>query len=198
MRPEGASLPLLLASTSPARRELLARLGIPFEAVAPDYEEAACPGLSGPELALRHALGKALSVAGRHPDRIAIGSDQAAELDGELLGKPGTQEAAVAQLLRMSGRRIAFHTGLALVCGGRRETAVETYWVRLRHLSPEQAAAYVARERPLGCAGSFKIEGLGISLMQALEGRDYTALIGLPLIALTELLGRFGVDVLAY
>lgn len=188
---------LLLASTSPFRRELLARLGLPFEAQAPDYEEETVPGLPPRDLALRHALGKARAGAARRPECLVIGSDQVAELDGAPLGKPGTAEAAVAQLRAMAGRRVLFHTGLALVSGEREEALVETFAVRLRGLPEAALRAYVAREQPLGCAGSFRIEGLGIALMEEMEGRDYTALIGLPLIALTGLLGRFGVDVLA-
>lgn len=188
--------PLVLASTSVFRRELLARLGLPFEAVAPDYEERAIPGVEPAALALRHASGKARSVAARYPDRIVIGSDQVADVDGHLLGKPGTEAAAVAQLSRMAGRSVAFHTGLALVQGAREETALETVRVNLRPLSPEAIEAYVAAERPLDSAGSFRIEGLGIALMESVEGRDFTALVGLPLIALTSLLAAFGVRVL--
>ena len=188
--------PLVLASTSPYRRELLARLRLPFEAVAPAYAEGPVPGLSPTELALRHAVGKARSVAAAFPGRLVIGSDQVAEVEGELLGKPGTEEAALGQLARMAGRRVVFHTGLAVVAGGRVESLVESFAVRLRALPREALRAYVARELPLDTAGSFQIEGLGIALMEGLEGRDYTALIGLPLIALTELLGRFGLDVL--
>lgn len=189
--------PLVLASTSPFRRELLARLGVPFEAVAPNYAEDAVPGLSPDALALRHALGKARCVAQGRAGCLVIGSDQVAELDGKPLGKPGTRDAAVNQLAAMAGRRIWFHTGLALVQGDREEAIVEPFAVVMRHLPPEAIEAYVDREQPLGCAGSFRVEGLGIALMEALEGRDYTALIGLPLIALTSLLKRFGVDVLA-
>ncbi len=188
--------PLVLASTSPFRRELLGRLGLPFEAVAPDYEERASPGLEPAALALRHASGKAHSVAARYPDRIVIGSDQVAEVDGHLLGKPGTESAAVSQLRRMAGRSVAFHTGLSVVRGPREETALETVRVTLRPLSPEEIEAYVAAERPLDSAGSFRIEGLGIALMESVEGGDFTALVGLPLIALTSLLAAFGVRVL--
>lgn len=187
---------LILASTSPFRRELLARLGLPFAAVPPEYAEGPLPGLDPADTALAHALGKAREVAGRFPGGVVIGSDQVAEVDGEVLGKPGTPEAAVAQLLRMSGKRVRFHTGVAAVRGCRAEAAVETFEVRVRPLSRDQVEAYVERERPFNCAGSFRVEGLGIALMEALEGRDYTALIGLPLIALTELLGRLGIDVL--
>lgn len=188
--------PLLLASTSASRRELLARLRLPFEAVAPGYEEGTVPGLTPGALAVHHALGKARSVAGRFLGRLVIGSDQVAEVGGELLGKPGTEEAAVAQLWAMAGRQVAFHTGLAVVRGAREETALEIVRVTLRPLSLAEIRAYVAVERPLGAAGSFHIEGLGIALMEAVEGRDFTALVGLPLIALTSLLERFGVRVL--
>jgi len=187
---------LILASTSPYRRELLARLGYPFESVAPEYEEARIPGLSPSALALCHAVGKARSVAARCPGRIVIGSDQVAELDGDTLGKPGGQAAAVSQLLRMAGRSVAFHTALAVVRDEREESALETYTVRLRDLSREEIEEYVRADRPFGCAGAFRIESRGIALMEELRGRDYTALIGLPLIALTDLLRRFGVRVL--
>jgi septum formation protein len=190
------SAPLVLASTSPSRRDLLARLGLPFETVAPDYAEEEEPSLSPRGLALHHALGKARSAARMLPGRLVIGSDQVAELHGQAVGKPATPQAAVAQLAAMTGRRVAFHTGLALVRGDREEAVVETFAVVLRRLPLEALRAYVERERPLDCAGSFRIEGLGIALMEALEGRDYTALIGLPLIALTSLLEGFGVDVL--
>jgi septum formation protein len=194
--------PILLASTSPSRRELLARLRLPFEAIAPDYAEEDVPGLEAGALAVQHALGKARSLARRFPDRLVIGSDQVAEVvegaggRGRLLGKPGTAEAAVAQLQAMAGRQVAFHTGLAVARGEREETALEVVRVRLRPLTTEEIRAYVAAERPLGAAGSFHIEGLGIALMEAVEGRDFTALVGLPLIALVSLLERFGVRVL--
>ncbi|MDW7709512.1 MAG: nucleoside triphosphate pyrophosphatase [Deferrisomatales bacterium] len=189
-------LPLILASTSPARREILGRLGLPFETVAPGYDEGLVAGLGPPGLALRHALGKARAAARRYPRRLVVGSDQVAEVGGRILGKPGTEAAAVDQLRAMAGRQAAFHTGLALVLGDREETALETVRVTLRPLAPEEIEAYVAAERPLDSAGSFRIEGLGIALMEAVEGRDFTALVGLPLIALTSLLERFGVRVL--
>lgn len=187
---------LLLASTSPYRKELLSRLEFPFEATAPAYEEETPQGLSPMEAARVHALGKAQSLAARFPEHIIIGSDQVAELDGEMLGKPGTVENAVGQLARMSGRTVAFHTGLALVWPGGVECAVETFRVTLKSLTPAQIIAYVERERPVDCAGSFKVEGLGIVLMEKLEGEDYTSLIGLPLIRLCDLLKKCGVDVL--
>ncbi|GAB6063126.1 Maf family protein [Deferrisoma palaeochoriense] len=189
-------LPLILASTSSYRRELLERLRLPFEVAEPAYDEPALTGVAPAELARRHALGKARSVAAAHPERIVIGSDQVAELEGEILGKPGTRERAVAQLLRASGRAVRFHTGLAVVWGGREETTVEPFSVTFRRLTPAQVEAYVDLDRPLGSAGSFKIEALGIALMERMEGRDYTALIGLPLMALVDRLEALGVDVL--
>jgi septum formation protein len=188
--------PLVLASTSPFRRELLARLRLPFEAEAPAYGEEPVPGLTPRQLALRHAIGKARSVARGRPGQIVVGSDQVAALGRRALGKPGTRERAVEQLTRMAGRSVAFHTGLALVRDGREEWTVETVRVRVRPLVRWEIEAYVAAEEPLACAGSFRIEGLGIALMEEVRGRDFTALIGLPLIALTHLLSRFGVSVL--
>ncbi len=188
--------PLILASTSPYRRELLGRLGVPFLVAEPEYEESASGGLPLRDLALCHALGKARSLRERFPERWIIGSDQVAELDGAILGKPGSRDAAVGQLARMSGRRVAFHTGVAVVGAGRELGHVEDYWALLRTLSPQEIAAYVERDRPFHSAGSFRIESLGIALMEAMEGRDYTALIGLPLIALTRLLSECGVEVL--
>ena len=189
-------LPLILASTSPYRRELLARLRLPFEVRAPAYTEQADPGAPPGDLARRHALGKARSIARQAPNRIVVGSDQVAELDGAVLGKPGCAEAAVAQLARASGRVVGFHTAVAVCWHGREESAVERFAVRLRRLTREQIAAYVEADEPYGSAGSFRIESLGIALMERMEGSDYTGLIGLPLIALTRLLERLGVDVL--
>jgi septum formation protein len=190
---------LILGSTSPSRRELLSRLGVPFETAAPDYDEARLPGIEPSELARRHALGKARSVALCHRECIVIGSDQVAEVEGEILEKPGTEERAVAQLLRMAGQKVSFHTGLAVLAAGlvpEEQVVVERYSARVRRLTAREAENYVRREQPLECAGSFKIEGLGIALMEELEGRDYTALIGLPLIALADLLRRLGLNVL--
>lgn len=188
---------LVLASTSSGRRALLARLGMEFTTCAPEYDERRVPGLAPEQLALHHSLGKARSVAGRCPGCLVVGSDQVATLDGEVLGKPGTIPRAEEQLRRMAGRWVAFHTGLAVVRDGTERCCLETFRVRLRPLSPQAIRAYVAAERPLQCAGAFRVEGLGIALMEELRGRDYTALIGLPLIALTGLLGELGVDVLA-
>ncbi len=189
-------LPLVLASTSASRRELLARLGLPFEAVSPAYEEATAQAPTPAAVALERARGKAASVAPTYPGRLVVGSDQVAEVGGVRLGKPRGLDGAVEQLSRMAGRWVTFHTGLALRWDGREEAVVEAFRVRLRPLTRGEIECYVAAERPLGAAGSFLVEGLGIALMSELKGRDFTALIGLPLIALTGLLSRFGVAVL--
>jgi len=188
--------PLILASTSPYRKELLSRLGLPFKAFGPEYKEVARTGAGAGELALENALGKALSLGERFPGSIVIGSDQCAQVDGEILGKPGTLENAALQLARMSGRNVTFHTGLALVRDGERHLACEVFEAKLKELTPAQIGAYLLREMPLDCAGSFKIEGLGIALMERLRGDDYTALMGLPLIRLVSLLKAMGVDAL--
>jgi len=189
---------IILASTSPFRRELLGRLGVVFEALAPDYDEEAVEtkNLIPEELAVTHALGKARSLAQAHPGTIVIGSDQVAEVNGDVLGKPGTVELAVAQLSKMRGRSVRFHTGVAVVGGTRELTGCAPFTAHLRNLTDEQINGYVRSEDVTGCAGSFKIEGLGIALMERLEGDDFTALIGLPLIMVTGMLGELGVDVL--
>jgi septum formation protein len=187
---------LILASTSPFRRELLERLGVAFDALSPDFDEGSAKADNPKALAELCALGKAESLAARYPGQIVIGSDQVAELDGKPLGKPGSVERAVEQLSMMSGRTVHFHTGLALVQGEKRRSMCELFTVHMRKLTEGEIRDYIAREKPLGCAGSFKIEGLGIALMEGMEGRDFTSLIGLPLIALRELLEHFGVRVL--
>ncbi len=186
---------LVLASTSPFRRELLERLGLPFAAVAPAYDEQPVPGLAPGELALHHARGKAHSVAAEAPGCLVIGSDQVAELDGAVLGKPGDRAGAVRQLTAMAGRRVAFHTGLCVTDGSSEVARVERFWVWLRPLLREEIEAYVEADRPYACAGAFRIEQRGVALMRRMAGRDYTALIGLPLIALCEALRAFGVAV---
>ncbi len=187
---------IILASTSPFRRELLGRLGLPFECVSPDYPENDPTGLAPAELARLHALQKAREVAKKFPLALVIGSDQVAELDGKPLGKPETHERAFAQLKQMSGREVLFHTGLAVVSGGREEVCVERFSVVFKALADSEIENYLRRDEPYGCAGSFKIEGLGIALMDRMEGEDYTSLIGLPLIRLTKMLAAFGVKAL--
>ena len=186
---------LVLASTSPFRRELLARLGLPFEVAAPEVDESHHVGESPEALVLRLSEAKARAVAERFPDALVIGSDQVAVIDDEVLGKPGTRERAIAQLSRAAGRRVSFLTGLSLVDApsGRSHTLCEPFHVHFRRLGTEQIARYVDLEQPFGCAGSFKSEGYGITLFRRLEGDDPSALIGLPLIRLVELLAKEGV-----
>ena len=192
-----ASPPLVLASTSVYRRELLERLGLPFRCVAPEVDEAPLTGETPAALAARLALAKARAGLQRTPGALCIGSDQTAcGPDGELFGKPGTVERAIAQLERLSGTSATFHTALALVDGrhadapAQQRTVVTT--VRFRSLTRTEIERYVAREPALDCAGAAKIEGLGISLLEELAGPDPTALIGLPLIALGDMLRKAG------
>lgn len=178
---------LILASTSAYRRALLERLGLGFTVARPEVDETPRPGEAPQALAVRLARAKAEAVlAGALADgRTAwvIGSDQVAELDGRPLGKPGTAERAVAQLGAMSGREVRFLTALCLAGpDGRRFESLDITTVRFRSLSADEIARYVERERPLDCAGSFKSEGLGIALFEAIDSRDPTALIGLSLI----------------
>ncbi|MFL6593208.1 MAG: Maf family protein [Luteimonas sp.] len=184
---------LILASTSRYRRELLERLRLPFEAIAPEVDETPGPGETPAQLARRLAAAKAGAVAARHPGAWVIGSDQVAELDGIALGKPGTREAAVAQLAAMSGRTVVFRTALGLVRHGDSQLDEgDVTTVHFRNLGQAEIARYVDLERPLDCAGSFKSEGLGITLFEAIESSDPTALIGLPLIATARLLRQAG------
>lgn len=183
---------LILASTSPYRRELLQRLRLPFECARPAVDEAPLPGERPADLAHRLARAKAAEVAGRHPDAWVIGSDQVADLDGRVLGKPGGREAAIAQLAAMSAREVRFHTAVCLRRGERGLDAADTTTVRFRALEAAEIERYVDAEQPFDCTGSFKCEGLGIALFEAIESRDPTALVGLPLIALAGLLREAG------
>ncbi|MEQ8861382.1 MAG: Maf family protein [Pseudomonadales bacterium] len=189
---------LVLASSSRYRAELLARLGIPFESRAPEIDESALPGEDAGELVVRLACEKATAVAAHYPDALIIGSDQLAVCGTELLGKPGTEERARAQLTALSGRTVTFLTGLCLLDAASVESqsALVTTPVRFRRLEVDEIADYVAREQPLDCAGAFKSEGLGIALFDAIGGEDPTALIGLPLIALCRMLRAAGLPVL--
>ncbi|WP_312708829.1 Maf family nucleotide pyrophosphatase [Stenotrophomonas sp.] len=183
---------LLLASTSRYRRDLLQRLGLPFDCARPDVDETPAAGEAPAALAVRLAAAKAAEVAARHPGAWVIGSDQVADLDGQPLGKPGTVDAACAQLAAMSGKTVRFHTAISLTRNGDSLTAVDVTEVRFRVLGQDEIVRYVAAEQPLDCAGSFKCEGLGISLFEAIDNRDPTALVGLPLIALCGLLRQAG------
>jgi septum formation protein len=190
--------PLVLGSTSRYRRALLARLGLPFSVDPPDVDESALPGEKPAQTALRLAEAKARAVAARHGDALVIGSDQMADSAGQAVGKPGTRDAAVAQLRALSGRTVVFHTGLALVdaSSGRCRTALVDVASTFRSLTPAEIEAYLDREAPFDCAGSVKSEGLGIALFDRIASDDPTALIGLPLIALCRLLREEGVNIL--
>jgi septum formation protein len=185
---------LVLASTSRYRRELLSRLQLPFQVMAPGVDEAPLPGESAPATALRLAEAKARAALQDHPQALIIGSDQVAELDGARLDKPGTHDRAVQQLQRASGRTAQFHTALAVLNGrsGRLHTRVVLTRVTFREVTDAQIEAYLRREQPYDCAGSAKSEGLGIALIRSMEGEDPTALIGLPLIALVDMLAAEG------
>jgi septum formation protein len=187
---------LVLASTSPYRRELLARLGIQFDAVAPGVDESALSGEKPADLVKRLAVAKAEAGGNDNPDAIVIGSDQTADLEGQPLGKPGTLAAAISQLQAMAGREIVYSTAVA-VCRAGHECAVhvDTSQVRLRQLGLDEIERYVEAEQPLDCAGALKLEGLGISLCESVETRDPTALIGLPLIATAQLLRTLGIAI---
>ncbi|GAB3346000.1 Maf family protein [Marilutibacter aestuarii] len=187
---------LVLASTSVYRRELLARLRLPFDTARPDLDETPLAGEAPEAMVRRLSREKARAVAGQRPGAWVIGSDQTAELDGRPLGKPGHREAAVAQLMAMSGREVRFLTGVCLLRqdngGDTLHEAMDITTVRFRPLHRDEVERYVDAETPYDCAGSFKCEGLGIALFEAIETRDPTALVGLPLIATAGLLRAAG------
>lgn len=194
---------IVLASSSRYRRALLERLrlqdvGIGCQNDAPDIDESPQPGEVPAALVERLAIAKARAVAPRHPEALIIGSDQVASIDGQLLGKPGGRDAAMAQLERLSGRQVCFLTGLCLLNTqtGQLQSSCESFWVSFRPLTQARIQAYVEREQPYDCAGGFKSEGLGVALFSRLEGADPNSLIGLPLIRLITMLGHEGIDVL--
>ncbi len=182
--------PLILGSTSRYRCELLERLRVPFDVVAPDVDEAPLLGEAPAALAVRLALAKARAVSAGHPNAVVIGSDQVAELDGEPIGKPGSHQRAVAQLRRMRGRSVVFHTAVAVVCeaSGFAGSALVPVTVRFRDLSDAEIEHYLRTEQPYDCAGSAKSEGLGIALLESIDSDDPTALVGLPLIRTCRML----------
>lgn len=190
---------LVLASQSRWRRQLLDRLRLPYAWASPDIDETPRPGESPQALVHRLSLAKASRLADDYPSHLIIGSDQVALFDGEILGKPTDEAAARAQLARFSGQRVRFLTGLALLdtAAGRHWVCHEPFDVHFRRLDEAEIATYVERERPLECAGSFRMEGLGITLFERLEGDDPNSLIGLPLIRLCALLREAGLDPLA-
>lgn len=187
--------PLILGSTSRYRRELLQRLALPFEAIAPNVDETPQEGEMPQALALRLALQKAQDVAKRTPHAIVIGSDQVADLHGQALGKPLTHSKAVAQLQRMRGQTVIFHTAVAVVCieSGFCQTGIAQINTRFRDLSDAEIERYLLAEQPYDCAGSAKSEGLGISLLESIDNDDPTALIGLPLIRTCAMLRAAGI-----
>lgn len=189
---------LVLASSSPFRRELLERLRIPFEAIAPEIDETPLPGEAPDALVRRLAIAKARAIAGRRPDALVIGSDQVAVYDGRIVGKPHGHDKAVEQLRSASGKRVVLYTGLALVNArtGREQCEVIPFGVQFRELTDGQIESYLRKEQPYGCAGSVRSEGLGIALLERFEGDDPNALIGLPLIRLVRMLEDEDVQVI--
>lgn len=187
---------LVLASSSVYRKTLLQRLGLPFSAQAPDVDESPLPGEKALDTAIRLSEAKARAVAAFHPDALVIGSDQVALLGELALGKPGNHQAATEQLRLMSGRSLTFHSALCLLdarSGELQQDCVQTT-VIMRGLSDAQIERYLLADRPYDCAGSAKIEALGIALVDAVDSSDPTALIGLPLIALSRMLARAGIE----
>ena len=189
---------LVLASTSPYRRDLLERLRIPFETVSPDLDESALPGEAPQQTALRLAEGKARAVSASFPQALLIGSDQVAVLKGRAIGKPGNHATAVEQLLAMRGQSVVFHTAVCVLNTATGKVQIEDVptSVTLRHLEPAQVERYLEIETPYDCAGSARIESLGIGLVERVTSDDPTALIGLPLIALCRMLRNEGLDVI--
>ena len=190
--------PLILASTSVYRRQLLERLCLPFSVVASEVDEAPLPGESPQDMACRLALAKAKSVAQAYPGAVVIGSDQVADLDGQALGKPGNHARAVHQLQTMRGKTVVFQTAVAVVCRetGFAQTELAQVKVKFRDLSDAQIEAYLLAETPYDCAGSAKSEGLGIALLEYIDNDDPTALIGLPLIRTSRMIEAAGITLL--
>ncbi|HHJ80701.1 MAG TPA: septum formation inhibitor Maf [Candidatus Tenderia electrophaga] len=188
---------LVLASSSPFRRELLDKLGLKFVCDSPDIDETAQPNETPQQLVARLAQEKAKAVATRHPDALIIASDQCAVLEGNVLGKPGNHQTAVQQLQAASGKKVQFLTSLALFNSGTGNLQIEVcpFSVYFRTLSHTEIEGYLNKEQPYNCAGSFKSEGLGITLFQRLQGDDPNTLIGLPLIRLTAMLGKEGISI---
>lgn len=188
---------LILASTSPYRRELLSRLKLPFEVISPEVDESPLDGETPEQTAYRLAIAKAKAVATRYPDALIIGSDQVATLDGDQIGKPYTHENATRQLRTMRGKTVTFHTALCLYnsASGNIQARIVPFMVKFRDLTDNEIERYLVKEQPYNCAGSAKSEGLGIALIEKMTGDDPNALIGLPLIALIGMLNNEGVSV---
>lgn len=190
---------LILGSTSPYRRELMQRLAIPFETAAPDIDETRFDGESARDMVLRLSLQKAQAVAAQYPDALIIGSDQCAVLHEQVIGKPGSHDNAVKQLQNASGQSVAFLTGLCLYDSrdGSYQLDVVPFAVDFRELNDAEIDAYLRKDQPYNCAGSFRSESLGITLFKRMHGDDPSALMGLPLIRLSQMLKQAGVDLLA-
>lgn len=190
------TVPIILASSSPYRQALLAKLGLKFETVAADVNETPLLGESATDLVLRLSQLKARTVARQYPNSIIIGSDQCGVLADQLLGKAGNQARAIQQLQACSGRHVIFHTGLAIYQPAKKQCwrYCETFEVKFRPLTKDDIVSYLNKEQPYDCAGSFKCEGLGIALFESMRGRDPNSLIGLPLIALVDGLRHFAIN----
>ena len=187
---------IVLASSSAARQMLLEKLAIPFHSAAPDIDESPLPGEEAQQLVMRLAGLKAQALAADYPRHLIIGSDQVCVVNNQIVGKPHSEAKAREQLRAMRGTRVTFYTGLALLNSetGHSQVVCEPFHVDFRALSEEEIARYVAKEQPLQCAGSFKSEGLGITLFERLEGKDPNTLVGLPLITLCAMLRHEGVN----
>lgn len=187
---------LILASSSPYRRKLLTQLGLKFECISPDMDETPGANESAVDLAGRLAEAKAQHILTTHLDCLVIGSDQSADLDGVILGKPHKTERAAEQLRACSGKTVHFYTAIAVISSQRRQVEVISTEVKFRELTENQICAYIKKEEPLDCAGSFKCEGLGIALFESIRSTDPSALIGLPLISVVRMLWAEQIDVL--
>lgn len=188
---------LILASTSPYRAELLTKLQVPFEQISPDCDETPFSNESAKSLVLRLAIDKADSIARKHPEAFVIGSDQVADLKGQILGKPGTHKTATEQLLALSGNTLVFYTGLAVIrqSTNQRHSCVVPTQVVFRDLTEEKISRYLTLDQPYNCAGSFKSESLGCTLVESMNSDDPAALIGLPLIKLSQYLDQMGLPI---
>ncbi|KEQ13190.1 Maf family protein [Endozoicomonas numazuensis] len=187
---------IILASSSPYRKSLLKRIDLPFECHSPDIDETPHSGESAQALTMRLSRQKAERLKQAYPEHLIIASDQSAQLSKTLLGKPGSEQKAIEQLMSCSGQSVTFYTGLCLLNTQTNNCQVDTvtYTVHFRHLSQQEIENYIRKEKPLDCAGSFKCEGLGISLFSKMEGDDPNSLIGLPLIKLTNMLIKEGIN----
>lgn len=192
--------PLILASSSPFRKQLLEKLGLPFIGQAPNIDESPHKGETAIALATRLSTQKAEALSLHYPNHLIIGCDQVATLNDQLVGKPGNHPKAMEQLLRAQGESMQFVTALTLLNSAtqQRQISHEIFTVKFRPLSYQQIESYLLKEQPYQCAGSFKCEGLGIALFEKLEGRDPNSLVGLPLLLLCEMLIKEGVDVLTF